>query len=98
MEISLRIKDDPEAGLLLDQFLDVCFDCVPLPDWAPAPTPVVTFNAQANAVRISAALAQLNAYLKEHSILMEEIHPPRDIGLNDWAEAITMQVLTNSSF
>jgi hypothetical protein len=96
MEISLRIKDDPEAGQLLDQFLDACFDSVPPPDWAPAPA--VARDPEANADRIAAALDQFNAYLKRHAILPEGLQPPRPIGLNTWAEEITMRVLTNGAY
>lgn len=96
MEISLRIKDDPEASLLLEQFLNACFDSVPPPDWAP--TTAVTLNPQANADRISTALDRLNAYLKDHAILPKGIHPPGNIRLNDWAEDITMQILTNGAY
>ncbi len=96
MEISRRIKDDPEAGLLLDRFLDACLDSVPPPDWAPIQAG--TLDPQANNERISAAFDQLNRYLKRHGIVAEGIKPPFDTGLNEWAEDITMQILTNGAY
>ncbi|WP_432822796.1 hypothetical protein [Trichloromonas sp.] len=96
MEISRRIKNDPEAGLLLDRFLNACFDSVPPPDWAPvkADTP----EPQENSERLSTTLNQLNLYLKTHALLPEGIQPPCDIELDEWAENITMQILTNGVY
>jgi len=96
MDIELRIKDDPEAGLLLDQLLDACFEIAPLPNWAPAESAML--ETQTNTDRISSALKRLNTYLKEHGILQEGIQPPANIALSDWAEDITMQILTNGAY
>lgn len=92
MEISRRIKDDPKAGLLLEEFLDACFATVPLPGAAPGKT---ERDPQACAVHIAVALAQLNAYLKNQRLVPEGIAPPGGLGLNAWAEEITLQILAN---
>lgn len=95
MEVSRLIKDDLQAQQLLDNFLDACFDSVPPPAWAVATHWERTTN---HTERIATALDALNAHLKQHILLSEGILPPSHLNLNDWAEEITMNVLTNYSF
>jgi len=94
MEVSRLVKDDPLANLLLEAFLDACFDCVQPPDWAP----VIPreHHTRAQAERIAAALEALNAHLRRRALLPNGIVPPADVELDEWAEEIAMQLLTNS--
>ena len=91
MEISRRVKDDPQANRLLDAFLDACFASVPPPSWAP-----MQLAPEGGAERIAGALCALNAWLRSQDPGAEGLSPPAETPLEDWAEEITLQFLTNS--
>jgi len=96
MEVSRLIKDDPKGRLLLDDFLEACFDSVQFPEFQPitdlrpqTPDPVE---------QLSVTLHALNTHLTQQALLPEGIMPPSHLELNEWAEDITMNILTNRPF
>ncbi len=96
MEVSRLIKDDAQGQLLLDDFLEACFDSTQLPGLPPitdlktqTPDPVK---------HLSSALQALNTHLTEHALLPGGIMPPAHLDLDEWAEDITMNILTNRLF
>jgi hypothetical protein len=91
MEISRRVKDDPQANRLLEEFFDACFASVPAPSWAPLQT-----TPEGGAERIAGTLGALNAWLRSRDPDAEELLPPVETPLEDWAEEIALQFLTNS--
>ncbi|MEJ2202229.1 MAG: hypothetical protein P8X63_14605 [Desulfuromonadaceae bacterium] len=97
MEINRLIKDDPQANVLLENFFDACFDCVPPPEWAPVSN---DGRGSANPVHTMAStLQQLNAYLERfHRTIPNRIHPPEGVSLQHWAEDITLQILANGPY
>ena len=58
MEMSRRVKDDPQANALLDEFFDACFSSVQPFSWAPVQT-----ATEQGEERIAQALEALNAWL-----------------------------------
>ena len=91
MEISRRVKDDSQANRLLDEFFEACFASVPQPSWTP-----LQITPAGGAERIAGALDALNAWLRSQDPGAEGLSPPAATSLEDWAEDITLQFLTNS--
>ena len=91
MEMSRRVKDDPQANALLDEFFDACFSSVQPFSWAPVQT-----ATEQGEERIAQALEALNAWLREHAPEAKPLSPPAEMPLDDWAEEIALQLLTNT--
>ena len=91
MEVSQHVVGDSRASRLLDEFFDACFACVPAPSWAP-----VQAAPERSAERITGALCALNAWLRSRNPGAEGLAPPADMSLEEWAEEIALQFLTNS--
>ena len=91
MEVSRRVQGDPLANRLLEDFFDACFACVPPPRWAPQPVP-----AEPDAARIAGTLCALNAWLRSQHPASEGLLPPAEMPLEEWAEEIALQFLSNS--
>jgi len=91
MEISRRVKNDPQANALLDEFFDACFSRVQPFSWAPSQT-----ATEREDERIAQALEALNAWLREQEPETEPLTPPAEMALGDWAEEIALQLLTNT--
>lgn len=91
MEMSRRVKDDPQANALLDEFFDACFASVQPFSWAPVQT-----ASERGEDRIAQALDALNGWLRDHAPEARPLTPPAEMSLDDWAEEIAMQLLTNA--
>ena len=91
IEISRRVKDDPHANRLLDEFFDACFANVSAPFSAPLQN-----THKGGEERIGGALAALNAWLRSRDADAEVLLPPAEMPLEDWAEELALQFLTNS--
>jgi len=91
MEMSRRVKDDPHANALFDEFLDACFAGIQPFSWAPVQT-----APERGDERISQALEALNAWLREQEPEAKPLTPPAEMALDDWAEEIALQLLTNT--
>lgn len=91
MEISRRVKDDPQASQLLDEFFDACLASVPSPAWTPR-----QITPDGGAERITSALDALNAWLRHQNPGVEGLSPPAAAPLEEWAEEIVLQLLSNS--
>lgn len=95
MEMSRRVKDDPQANAMLDEFFDACFTSVQPFSWAPAQTATATATERGDE-RIARALEALNAWLRDRDPGAEPLTPPAEMPLDDWAEEIALQLLTNT--
>ncbi|TRO81203.1 hypothetical protein [Trichloromonas acetexigens] len=91
MEMSRLVKDDPQANALLDEFFDACFSSVQPFSWTPSQT-----ATERGDKRIAQALEALNAWLRDHAPETEPLTPPAEMPLDDWAEEIALQLLTNT--
>ena len=96
MEVSRLIKDDPKGRSLLDDFLEACFDSVQFPEFKPTidPKPPTTDPME----QLATTLQALNTHLTRQALLPGGIMPPSHLELNEWAEDITMNILTNRPF
>lgn len=93
MEMSRRVKDDPHANALLDEFFDACFTTVQPFSWAAVQTETAPERGDE---RIARALEALNAWLRDRDPEAEPLTPPAEMALDDWAEEIALQLLTNA--
>lgn len=91
MEMSRRVKDDPHANALLDEFFDACFTNIQPFALAAVQTDTATEGGDEPIAR---ALEALNAWLRDQEA--EPLTPPARMALSDWAEEIVMQLLTNT--
>ena len=91
MEICQLVKDNPQANRLLDDFFDACFASVPSPSWAP-----LQIAPEKDAARIAGTLGALNAWLRRQYPDAEGLSPSAGMPLEEWAEEIALQFLSNS--
>ncbi|MDY0267754.1 hypothetical protein [Trichloromonas sp.] len=91
MEMARRVKDDPHGNALLDEFFDACFASIQPFSWASPQR-----AAEPNEERIARALEALNVWLRDHAPGAEPLAPPAKMALDDWAEDIAFQLLSNN--
>ena len=91
MEISRRVQDDPHAHRLLDDFFDACFASVPPPSWA-----LLQGEPGSDSARLAGTLSALNAWLRSQDPENDGLLPPAGMLLEEWAEEIALQYLSNS--